>query len=325
MITITSYLGWSSRASASIVSPRTSCSWRAGNSNENDRGAPAARRRKPVAANASGLRHACSIHHRVVLATVNNPSDRTTSTPLRRSCGHDNGRFSLCSRGIGCAAAQCRLKTLARLGPVAVRRRMSLRDAHPVPVAVVPSRQMTRPPLAEGTDGCGAGWSSPKGRPLKTTNATKRRTAPNATAVRLTRSPKDCLANSHRVQCSIVTAVSAAAAEPEAYGRRGAALSTGRARRTTSPPGPRARTASRRAATFCRPGRRGGAEGFGPLSSRPAQCCQPVVRGEPPHASAPAQLRAANHRSAVPAAAADRRLNGHRIRIWSRSAVNVET
>ncbi len=122
------------------------------------------------------------------------------------------------------------------------------------------------PALAEGTDGCGAGWSSPpKGRPLRTTNATKRRTAPNATAVRLTRSPQ-------RFASPTVTA-SCSAASFCGLGRRGgaegltarlrgrAALSTGRARRTTSPPGPRARTASCSAATFCGLGRRGGAEG----------------------------------------------------------------
>src|SRR6476661_5759701 len=103
MITITSYLGWLIRASAWIVSARTSCSWRAGISNENDRGAPADRRRKPVAANASGLRHACSIHHRVVLETVNNPSDRTTSTTLSKNCSHDGVRLSLRSGGFACA------------------------------------------------------------------------------------------------------------------------------------------------------------------------------------------------------------------------------
>ena len=121
--------------------------------------------------------------------------------------------------------------------------------------------------LAEGTDGCGAGWSSPpKGCPLKTTNATKRRTAANAMAVRLTRSPQ-------RFASPTVTA-SCSAASFCCLGRRGgaegltarlrsrAALSTGRARRTTSPPRPRARTASCSAATFCCLGRRGGAEGL---------------------------------------------------------------
>ena len=190
-------------------------------------------------------------------------------------------------------------------------------------------------PLAEGTDGCGAGWSSPpKGRPLKTTNATKRRTAPNATAVRLTRSRQ-------RFASPTVTA-SCSAASFCGLGRRGgtegltaplrsrAALSTGRARRTTSPPRPRARTASCSAAWFCCLGRRGGTEGLTATvsgSSRAvlstfrsdprsvaqwcqhrdlvAQCCQPVVRGEPPHASAPAPLRAVQHRSAVSAAAAE--------------------
>ena len=120
--------------------------------------------------------------------------------------------------------------------------------------------------LAEGTDGCGAGWSSPpKGRPLKTTNATKRRTAPNATAVRLTRSPQRFASPTVTASCSAATFC--------CLGRRGgtegltarlrsrAALSTGRARRTTSPPGPRARTASCSEATFCGLGRRGGAEG----------------------------------------------------------------
>ena len=38
-----------------------------------------------------------------------------------------------------------------------------------------------------------------------------------------------------------------------------------------------------------------------------ARCCQPVVRGEPPHASAPAPLRAVQHRSAVSAAPAEPR------------------
>ena len=121
-------------------------------------------------------------------------------------------------------------------------------------------------PLAEGTDGCGAGWSSPpKGCPLKTTNATKRRTAANATAVRLTRSPQRFASPTVTASCSAATFC--------CLGRRGgaegltaplrsrAALSTGRARRTTSPPGPRARTASCSAATFCCLGRRGGAEG----------------------------------------------------------------
>ena len=121
------------------------------------------------------------------------------------------------------------------------------------------------PALAEGTDGCGAGCSSaPKGRPLRTTNATKRRTAPNATAVRLKRSPQ-------RFSSPTITACSAGSfcglgrrggAEGATARLRGrAALSTGRARRTTSPPGPRARTASCGAATFCGLGRRGGAEG----------------------------------------------------------------
>ena len=58
-------------------------------------------------------------------------------------------------------------------------------------------------PLAEGTDGCGAGWSSPpRGCPLKTTNATKRRTAPNATAVRLTRSPQRSASPTVTASCS---------------------------------------------------------------------------------------------------------------------------
>ena len=119
--------------------------------------------------------------------------------------------------------------------------------------------------LAEGTDGCGPGWSSPpKGRPLRTTNATKRRTAPNATAVRLKRSPQRFASPTVTV-CSEVWLC--------CLGRRGgaegltarlrdcAALPTGRARRTTSPPARYARTASVRAASFCRP-RRGRAEGL---------------------------------------------------------------
>ena len=131
-------------------------------------------------------------------------------------------------------------------------------------------------PLAEGTDGCGAGWSSPpKGRPLKTTNATKRRTAPNATAVRLTRSPQRFASPTVTASCS-----AASFCGPGRHSgtegltaplRSRAALSTGRGRRTTSPPGPRARTASRRAASFCCPGRRGGADGStAPLRSRAA-------------------------------------------------------
>src|SRR6476620_6231189 len=172
MITITSYLGWSSRAIASIVSPRTSCSWRAGSSNENDRGAPAARRRKPVAANASGLRHACSIHHSVVLETVNNPSDRITSTPLRRRSCHDGGRSSLCSRGIGCAGGSAPPEDACTpsAGGSAPPDEPSgcapgVPDSRSCSVAADPSA------LAEGTDGGGAGWSSsPEGRPLTTTN-----------------------------------------------------------------------------------------------------------------------------------------------------------
>ncbi len=327
MITITSYLGWSSRASASIVSPRTSCSWRAGNSNENDRGAPAARRRKPVAANASGLRHACSIHHRVVPETVNNPSDRTTSTPLRRSCDHDSGRFSLCSRGVGCAGGSvppekaCTPWAGGRAPPDEPSGCAPGVPGETAPDGCCCSVAADDPaPLAEGTDGCAGLSSPPKGCPLKTTNATKRRTAPNATAVRLIRSRQ-------RVASSTVTA-SCSAASFCCLGRRGgtegltaplrsrAALSTGRARRTTSPPRPRARRGSCGAAWFCCLGRRGGAEGLtGAVVSPPrsvAQCsqhrdlvaqwCQPRAR-ESPHASAPAQPRAAKHRSAVSAAA----------------------
>src|SRR6476661_7891929 len=247
MITITSYLGWSSRASVSIVSPSTSCSWRAGSSNENDRGAPAARRRKPVAANATGLRHACSIHHRVVLETVNNPSDRIISTPLRRSCGHDDGRFSLCSRRIDCAGGSV-----------------------PPENACTPSAGGSAPPdepsgcepgapdsrsccvaaddpsaLAEGTDGCGEGWSSfPKGRPLKTTNATKRRTPAKATAVGLTRRPQRFASLTATASCSAPTfCCIGRGGGPEGLTgllRSRAVLSTGRARRPTSPPRPRA-------------------------------------------------------------------------------------
>jgi hypothetical protein len=239
MITITSYLGWSSRASASIVSPRTACSWRAGNSNENEEGAPAARRRKPVAASASGLRHACSIHHRVVLATVNNPSDRTTSTALRSNCGHDNGRFSLCAGGIGCACGSVSPENACT--PWAGGSAPPDEPSRCAPGAGCPCSVGAEdpPPLAEGTDGCGAGWSwPPNGCPLRTTNATKRRTAPNATAVRLTRSPQ-------RFASPTVTAWSAVSCCGR--GRRGGAeglttalpsgagLSTGRARRTTSP------------------------------------------------------------------------------------------
>ena len=179
------------------------------------------------------------------------------------------------------------------------------------------------PPLAEGTDGCGAGWSSPpKGRPLKTTNATKRRTAPNATAVRLTRCPQ-------RFASPTVTA-SCSAASFCGLGRRGgaegltarlggrAALSTGRARRTTSPPGPRARTASCSAATFCGRGRRGGAEGStstvsgssravlsASRSSRAVSSTGRARRTTSPPGPRARPLRAVQHRSAVAAAAAE--------------------
>ncbi len=131
-------------------------------------------------------------------------------------------------------------------------------------------------PLAEGTDGCGVGWSSPpKGCPLKTTSATKRRTAPNATAVRLTRSPQRFASLTATASCSAPTfCCLGRGGGPEGLTgllRSRAVLSTGRARRTTSPPGPRARTASCRTASFCRPGRRGGAEGLtAPLRSRAA-------------------------------------------------------
>ena len=185
-------------------------------------------------------------------------------------------------------------------------------------------------PLAEGTDGCAGLSSPPKGCPLKTTNATKRRTAPNATAVRLIRSRQ-------RVASSTVTA-SCSAASFCCLGRRGgtegltaplrsrAALSTGRARRTTSPPRPRARRGSCGAAWFCCLGRRGGAEGLTGAVVSPPRSARAVFstprssravvstgssrsvstcRGESPHASAPAQPRAAKHRSAVSAAAAE--------------------
>ena len=249
---------------------------------------------------------------------------------------------------------------------------MSLRDAHPgEPGETGCSVWLMTRTLAEGTDGCGAGWSSPpKGRPLKTTNARKRRTAPNATAVRLTRSPQRFASSTVTDSCS--------AAWCCCLGRRGgtegltaplrsrAALSTGRARRTTSPPRPRARTAScMQIVLLSRPPRRNrrlkGHRLSGssravlstPRSVRAvvstprsvrvvlstprsvrvvlstprsfawccqhrdqfawcyqhrdqfAQCCQPAVRGESPHASAPAQLRAAKYRSAVSAAAAE--------------------
>ena len=209
MITITSYLGWSSRASASIVSPRTSCSWRAGNSNENDRGAPAARRRKPVAANASGLRHACSIHHRVVPETVNNPSERMTSTPLRRSCAHDGGPFSLSSRGVGCAGGSvppekaCTPWAGGRAPPDEPSGCAPGVPGETAPDGCCCSVAADDPsPLAEGTDGCAGLSSPPKGCPLKTTNATKRRTAPNATAVRLIRSRQRVASSTVTASCS---------------------------------------------------------------------------------------------------------------------------
>ena len=209
MITITSYLGWSSRASASIVSPRTSCSWRAGNSNENDRGAPAARRRKPVAANASGLRHACSIHHRVVLETVNNPSDRTTSTPLRRSCAHDSGRFSLCSGGIGCAGGSVPPENACTPwagGSAPPDEPSGCRPGVPGETGAGCSVAADDPsPLAEGTDGC-AGWSPPPKGPTEDhyrdeeENGSERHSSPLDAEP-----PRICLANSHRfVQWSSV-------------------------------------------------------------------------------------------------------------------------
>ena len=133
--------------------------------------------------------------------------------------------------------------------------------------------------LAEGTDGCGAGWSSPpKGRPLKTTNATKRRTAANATAVRLTRSPQR--------SASLTATASCSAPAFCCLGRRGgpegatallrsrAVLSTGRARRTTSPLRLRARTASGNEAAFCCLGRRGATEG---LTGSRSGCSRAVV------------------------------------------------
>ena len=180
---------------------------------------------------------------------------------------------------------------------------MSLRDAHPgtgrraVSVAGDPS------PLAAGTDGGGVGWSSPpKGCPLETTNATKRRTAANAVAVRLTRSPQTFFSPTITGSCSAATfccaspqrhrtlwapsqsrsqchrfvrgrrhVTSAPRAPVAASCRTGsirAVLSASRSsrtvwstvptRRTTSSPGPRARTASCSAGSCCCPGWRGG-------------------------------------------------------------------
>src|SRR5262245_35949960 len=176
MITITSYLGWLSRASASIVSPRTSCSWRAGNSNENDRGAPAARRRKPVAANASGLRHACSIHHRVVLETVNNASDRSTSTTSRKGCRHDGGRFSLRSDGFDCACCSSENACTPWAGGSAPPDEPSRAPERSGAGCCCTDAPDDPPLFAEGTDGFCVSWLlPPKGRALKTTNPTKRR------------------------------------------------------------------------------------------------------------------------------------------------------
>ena len=373
-------------------------------------------------ANVSGVRQACSIHHKVVTATVNKPSERTINTPLRRSCGHDNG-FLLCSRGIGCEGGSAPPENACT---------PSAGGSAPPdePSGCAPGAGETAAaspfscPAAEGTDGCGAGWSSPpKGRPLKTTTATKRRTAVSTMAVRLMRSPQRFASPPVTGWCSAapfccvgrrggaegstaplgsraalstgrawrttsppglcVRTASCSAATFCCLGRRGgaegctravsgsavaqcrhrrhrvaqsrqqrrssrAALSTGRARRTTSPPGPCARTASCSAAMCCCLGRRGGAEGAtGAVSGSVAQCrqhrhrvvqfrqhrdrvvqfrqhrdrvaqsrqqrhrvaqrCQPVVSGEPPHANAPAPLRAVQHRSAVSAAAAEPR------------------
>src|SRR5262245_6309123 len=251
MITITSYLGWLSRASASIASARTSCSWRAGNSNENDRGAPAARRRNPVAANASGLRHACSIHHRVVPETVNKPSDMTTSTTLSRSCGHVGALLSLCSGGFGCACwspenawtpwaggsappdepSGC---TPERSGETAADSRS---DAD-CPCSVTADDP---PLLAEGTAGFWATLSLPKGRALKTTNATNRRTALNVTAARLMRRPHGFATPTVSAWfCSPGRRGGTDGLTAPLAGSRRAVLSTGRARRTAAPPRPRA-------------------------------------------------------------------------------------
>ena len=84
----------------------------------------------------------------------------------------------------------------------------------PGPAAVDPSL------LAEGTDGCGEGWSSPpKGRPLKTTNATKRRTAAERHGSPLDPdAPKDLPRQQSQLRAvHHRSAVSAAAAEPKPY------------------------------------------------------------------------------------------------------------
>ena len=204
--------------------------------------------------------------------------------------------------------------------------------------ALVPSRLFPSA-LAEGTDGGGAGWSSPpKGRPLKTTNATKRRTAANAIAVRLTRSPQRFASLTATASCSAPTfRCIGRGGGPEgltALLRSRAVLSTGRARRTTSPLRLRARTASCSEAAFCCLGRRGATEG---LTGSRSGCSRAVASRSrstravvstsrstravvstsrstravvatgrarrTTHASAPAQLRAMKHRSAVSAAA----------------------
>ncbi len=137
--------------------------------------------------------------------------------------------------------------------------------------------------LAEGTDGCGEGWSSfPKGRPLKTTNATKRRTPAKATAVGLTRRPQRFASLTATASCSAPTfCCLGRGGGPEGLTgllRSRAVLSTGRARRPTSPPRPRARPGSCSAATFCGLGRRGGAEGSTGTVSGPSRAVSSTGR-----------------------------------------------
>ena len=197
------------------------------------------------------------------------------------------------------------------------------------------------PPLAEGTEGCGAGWSSPKGRPPKTTNATKRRTAPNATAVRLTRSRQRFASPTVTASCS---AASLLLSRPPRRSRRlngppptsRSAVNRSRAaNHVTAAPARPHRFVPRSNVLLSRPPRRSRRLNGPPIriyravlsTSRPAQCCQPVVRGEPPHRT-PVRPHSFVQRTIVLLSRPprrNRRLNGHRIRIWSRSAVNVET
>src|SRR6185436_18456349 len=98
--------------------------------------------------------------HSVVAAIVNNPSDRTTSTPSTRRCGHDSGGFLLRSGGIGCACGSVSPENACTPSaggsappdePSGCAPRRSGTGCACAAAADAPS------PLAEGTDGCDAG------------------------------------------------------------------------------------------------------------------------------------------------------------------------